>query len=194
VRLLPWETPWLRRYQLGERAWQVMLPLAALLEATDRQQPAQVLLLLPDLGTAPTVRARHAWSNCARRATGPQPGVLRALSYTSRMSPSTIKRIPSQAKPLTVRLDAALERRVHAAAAQEGVSLSDFVRTAITDRLNRGATDNSLWDQIAPSVVRRRPRSGRARGGPPKRQPSGHEEFAAGLEAEAAKKWRRLDE
>jgi hypothetical protein len=128
------------------------------------------------------------------------PGCHTPLSYTLCMSPTTIKRVPSQANPLTVRLDAALERRVHAAAAREGISVSDFVRAAITDRLNGGTTDTSLWDQIGPSVVKPQSRRGRAaRSGrpirtPSKAQPSIHQEFAAGLEAEAAKTWRRLDE
>jgi hypothetical protein len=139
------------------------------------------------------------------------------------MATVSIKRIPAQSKPLTVRVDTNLERRLQAAAAQEGMSISDFVREAIAERLDRGTADSSLWDRIAPSVVRRdstgSPRrkgrtSGRSgaqvtiadtgsaasvrrsrRSGRAGTTDDGrHAEFAAGLEAEAATRWRRLDE
>jgi len=138
------------------------------------------------------------------------------------MTPASVKRIAARSKPLTVRVDFKLERRLQAAAAQAGMSVSDFVREAIAERLDRGAADRSLWDCIAPSVVghdstgpgRRKGRASdpsgargkgvttrstaperRSRGG---RQPitlddDTHAEFAAGLEAEAATRWRRLD-
>ena len=105
------------------------------------------------------------------------------------MTSVSVKRTPSQGKALTVRVDTNLERRLHAAAAQAGSSVSEFVREAIAQRLDRGAADSSLWDRIAPSVVRR-PQGGRQR-----RTEDGetHAEFAACLEAEAATRWRHLD-
>jgi hypothetical protein len=80
---------------------------------------------------------------------------------------------------------------LQAAASQEGVSISAFVRAAITDRLNRGPSDATLWDAIAPSVVA--PGAGRSRGRRAARQPSTHAAFAAGVEAKAAETWHRLD-
>ena len=104
------------------------------------------------------------------------------------MSPLSIKSGPGQSKPLTVRLDANLERRLHSAAELEGISVSDFVRQAIGDRLDRGAAGSSLWDRVASSVVK----NGSSR---KRRTNEGgtHSEFAVGLEAETATKWRRLD-
>jgi predicted transcriptional regulator len=103
------------------------------------------------------------------------------------MLPVSVQRKAAGRKPLTVRLDPNLERRLHQAAVQEGVSVSEFVREAISDRIDRGAADSSLWDRIAPSVVKETARTTRAREG------SAHAELAEGLEAEAATKWRRLD-
>jgi hypothetical protein len=86
--------------------------------------------------------------------------------------------------PLTVRLEPALQRRLQAAAADQGVTVSDFVRDAIRQRLETGAVETSLWDRIEPLVLggrrsrRRRPDASKA-----------HEEFARGLEADA-KRWR----
>ena len=117
--------------------------------------------------------------------------VIQAVSYTSSMTPVGSTRRAPHAKPLTVRLDPALERRLQVAATQEGMSISAFVRAAITDRLNRGPSDATLWDAIAPSVVT--PGTGRSAGRRAARQPSTHAAFVAGVEAKAAKKWRRLD-
>jgi len=72
------------------------------------------------------------------------------------MSPVFFNR-RSESKPLTVRVDANLDRRLQEAAAREGVSISDFVRAAISERLDGGPQVSSLWDRIAPSVVRRQP-------------------------------------
>jgi HicB-like protein involved in pilus formation len=96
----------------------------------------------------------------------------------------------SSRKPLTLRLDANLEQRLHAAAARDGVSVSQFVRAAITDRLERGPAETSLWDRIAPSVVKR---GTRPRIEDKTRAADSHAQLAIGLEAEAAAKWRRLD-
>jgi hypothetical protein len=141
--------------------------------------------------------------------------VIRKLSYNARMSPVSIRRVPAEGKPLTVRLDANLDRRMQAAASREGVSVSDFVRQAITERLDRGVAESTLWDRIAPTVVRRGRRSaastsqdtgtlgwlaeperpGRtSRGHLRKSKDDTHAEFAAGLEAEAADKWHRTEE
>src|SRR5215470_2900432 len=81
--------------------------------------------------------------------------VIRELSYNGRMSPLSIRRVPAEGKPLTVRVDANLDRRLQAAALREGMSVSDFVRQAITEHLDRGAAESTLWDRIAPAVVRR---------------------------------------
>ena len=131
------------------------------------------------------------------------------------MSPSSVRRAPAEGKPLTVRVDANLDRRLRAAALREGVSVSDFVRQAITEHLDRGAAESSLWDRIAPAVVRRGPRGAASTAGdsgmlgwlvesePRKRTGRGHVrkskgdthvEFAAGLEADAANKWQRSEE
>jgi Ribbon-helix-helix protein, copG family len=123
------------------------------------------------------------------------------------MPPIPVKRQPVEGKPLTVRIDASLDRRLQAAATREGVSVSDFVREAITERLDRGAVEcsSSLWERIAPSVV-----SSRRAASPPqvskrsgqaartttvgrKRDRGTHAEFAEGLEAEADATWRRVD-
>ena len=91
-----------------------------------------------------------------------------------------------------MRVDANLDRRLQAAAAREGQSVSAFVREAITERLDRVAVDSSLWDRIAPSVLEPRPRGLSTKVTQPrKRDTSVHEEFAAGLEADAATKWQR---
>ena len=132
------------------------------------------------------------------------------------MSPISVRRVPAERKPLTVRVDANLDRRLQAAASREGVSVSEFVRQAITARLDRGAGESSLWDRIAPTVVRRGSgrgrraaastardtaalgwlaepelpsRTGRRHGR--KQNRDTHAEFVAGLEAEATNKWRR---
>jgi len=105
------------------------------------------------------------------------------------MTSVSVKRTPSQGKALTVRVDTNLERRLQAAAEQAGISVSEFVREAIAQRLDRGAAESSLWDRIAPSVVRR-PQAGRQRR---TGDAETHAEFAAGLEAEAATTWRYLD-
>ncbi len=114
------------------------------------------------------------------------------------MSPISLKRNHAQGKPLTVRLDANLERRLQSAAAHEGVSVSALVREAITDRLDRSAAGSSLWDRIEPSVLKRGPSRAPRGSGPASRDSatakrSTHQDFAAGLEAEAATKWRRLE-
>ena len=131
------------------------------------------------------------------------------------MSPVSVRRVPAERKPLTVRLDANLERRLQAAASREGVSLSEFVRQAISERLDRGGAESTLWDRIAPVVVRRgrrgaastardtgslgwlaepEPRRRAGRGHVRKSKDDTHAEFAAGLEAQAADKWRRSEE
>src|ERR671937_695596 len=53
--------PWAWRYEPGDRARprEVVLPGAALVSGGDCRPAPLVLLLLPDLGTAPVVRARH---------------------------------------------------------------------------------------------------------------------------------------
>jgi hypothetical protein len=71
------------------------------------------------------------------------------------MSPFSSRRLPAESKPLTMRVGANLDRPLQAAALREGVSVSDFVRQAITAHLNRGAAESTLWDRIAPAVVRR---------------------------------------
>jgi hypothetical protein len=127
--------------------------------------------------------------------------VAQLVSYNRRMTTPGRKRPSGEGKPLTVRVDASLDRRLQATAAREGLSISDFVRQAIVERLDRGAVATSLWDRIAPSVVQRtsRGRTGRrasaarsdvtsGNGGP---RTNTHTEFAAGLEAEAASAWRR---
>src|SRR5947209_2170894 len=76
------------------------------------------------------------------------------------MSAVSIRRAPAGGKPLTVRINATLDRRLQAAASREGVSVSDFVRLAIAERLDRGAGESSLWDRIAPIVVRTESRRG----------------------------------
>jgi uncharacterized protein (DUF1778 family) len=57
--------------------------------------------------------------------------------------------------PQSVRLDPELERQVHAAAALEGVSVSDFIRTAARERAERvlGEKGPTLWEQIQPYVL-----------------------------------------
>lgn len=131
------------------------------------------------------------------------------------MSPVSVRRVPAEGKPLTVRVDANLDRRLQAAASREGVSVSDFVRQAITERLERGAAESSLWDRIAPVVVRRgrrgadstardtgtlgwlaEPEPRKRTGGGHVRKSKGdtHVEFVAGLEAETANKWHRHEE
>jgi hypothetical protein len=57
--------------------------------------------------------------------------------------------------PQSVRLDPELERQVHAAAAVEGVSISDFIRAAARERAERtlGLKGPTLWEQIEPYVL-----------------------------------------
>ena len=132
-----------------------------------------------------------------------------------RMSPLSVRRVPAEGKPLTVRVDANLDRRLQAAALREGVSVSEFVRQAITEYLDRGAAESTLWDRIAPTVVRRgrrgaaatardsatlgwlaesEPRRRTGHGHVRKSEADTHVEFAAGLEVEAANKWHRSEE
>jgi hypothetical protein len=60
ARVLAWEAPWVRRYQAPARAKlrQVVLPAAALVRERTRRGAQQLVLVLPDLGTAPVVRSR----------------------------------------------------------------------------------------------------------------------------------------
>jgi hypothetical protein len=62
-------------------------------------------------------------------------------------------------RPQSVRLDAVFERQVQAAAAHEGVSVSDFIRDAVKERTERVLGTVSLWDRIRP-IVESMPRSG----------------------------------
>jgi hypothetical protein len=57
--------------------------------------------------------------------------------------------------PQSVRLEPELERQVHAAAALEGISVSEFLRAAARERAERvlGAGGPTLWDQIRPYVL-----------------------------------------
>ena len=134
------------------------------------------------------------------------------MSYTGRMSPVSLRRAAAEGKPVTVRVDANLDRRLQAAASREGVSVSEFVRQAIAERLDRRGAESSLWDRIAPVVVRRgamsnaqhkstlgwlaepEPRRRTGRGHVPKPKDDTHAEFVDGLAAEAANKWHRGQE
>ena len=60
----------------------------------------------------------------------------------------SVRRVPAEGKPLTVRVDANFDRRLQAAASREGVSVSEFVRQAITERLDRGAGESRLWIEL----------------------------------------------
>src|SRR5947209_2106156 len=101
--------------------------------------------------TDPEARRSFAWwcgkpanerlEHPGSRRTG---GVVQSASYSRHMTPASVKRIPARSKPLTVRVDFKLERRLQAAAAQAGMSVSDFVREPIAERLDRGAADGSL--------------------------------------------------
>ena len=62
-------------------------------------------------------------------------------------------------RPHSVRLDPVFERQVQAAAAHEGVSVSDFIRDAVKERTERVLGTLSLWDRIRP-IVESMPRSG----------------------------------
>jgi len=57
--------------------------------------------------------------------------------------------------PQSVRLEPELKRQVHAAAALEGVSVSDFIRAAARERAERilGMRGPTLWEQIQPYVL-----------------------------------------
>ena len=105
------------------------------------------------------------------------------------MAPVSIKHGPAQGKPLTVRIDANLDRRLQTAAASEGLSVSDFVREAITERLDRGAVDSSLWEHCSKRRQAAAARSGEECHSAAEARRGAHAEFAAGLEADAASKW-----
>src|SRR6266536_3072150 len=51
--------------------------------------------------------------------------VIRDLSYNGRMAPVSVRRVSADGKPLTVRVDVNLDRRLQAAASREGLSVSD---------------------------------------------------------------------
>jgi hypothetical protein len=57
--------------------------------------------------------------------------------------------------PRSLRLEPELERQVHAAAALEGVSVSEFLRAAARERAERllGDSGPTLWEQIEPYVL-----------------------------------------
>jgi Protein of unknown function (DUF1778) len=57
--------------------------------------------------------------------------------------------------PRSVRLEPGLERQIHAAAALEGVSVSEFLRAAARERAERvlGRGGPTLWEQIQPYVL-----------------------------------------
>ena len=52
----------------------------------------------------------------------------------------------------SVRLDDELNRDVQAAAAREGVSVSEFVRAAVRERAERILSGVSLWERIQPII------------------------------------------
>jgi hypothetical protein len=49
-----------------------------------------------------------------------------------------------------VRLDPELERQLQAAATRTGVSASDFIRQAVTERIERVLGTASLWERLGP--------------------------------------------
>src|SRR5262245_44936961 len=79
-------------------------------------------------------------------------------------------------RPQSVRFDAVFERQVQAAAAHEGVSVSDFIRDAVKERTERVLGTVSLWDRIRP-IVEGMPRSGQ----PTDTASRAHEAFAEAL-------------
>lgn len=52
----------------------------------------------------------------------------------------------------SVRLDDGLDREVQAAAAREGVSVSDFIRAAVRERAQKVLAEESLWTRIQPII------------------------------------------
>ena len=51
---------------------------------------------------------------------------------------------------MSVRVDNELNRNLQAAAAREGVSVSDFVRAAVLERAERVLHGGSVWERIQP--------------------------------------------
>jgi len=78
-----------------------------------------------------------------RRRPTAQPDPLPAEQVTKRRRAS---------RPQSVRLEPVFARRVHAAAAHEGLSVSAFIREAVQERTDRVLGGASLWDRIQPIV------------------------------------------
>lgn len=53
-------------------------------------------------------------------------------------------------RPHSVRLHLALERELQSAAARAGVSVSDFIRQAVMERLEQALGSASLWERLEP--------------------------------------------
>ena len=89
------------------------------------------------------------------------PYVSRQSDDLARAQPAPSQPRPkASTRPHSVRFDPVFERRVHAAAAHEGVSVSDFIREAVQERAERILGATSLWERIRP-IVEDVPASGR---------------------------------